>query len=142
MKLTRRLQLGLLFTLYLTRSGRTTLASAAEGLQVSPSFLEQVANSLRKFGVVKSFKGPTGGYELVGEPRVVDVFDALAPLNLIRGGLNFPHIHEQRALQQLALSMRGALTPILSRKLKNIGMDVVSGDMARMDRLSPTARGN
>ncbi len=140
MKLNKKLQLGLLFTLYLTRSGRTTLASAAEGLKVSQSFLEQVARKLRLANVVKAYKGPAGGYELLGEPLVIDVFNALSPVCLLGNCNNLGHEH--RALKQFATNLKSSMMPLLNRKVKNVGAELVASDNALMGRQSPSARAN
>lgn len=145
MTLNKKIQLGLLFTLYLSRSGKTTIASAAEGLRVSKAFLEQVARELRMGKVIRSTRGPGGGYELVGEPTVSDVFRTLSPINLLTTQArqaNSTGSHERRSLNHLAFNLTAAMTPVLNRKIKNVGMDVVASDTAKMNRLSDTAKVN
>ncbi len=145
MRLNKKLQLGLLFALYLSRSGKTTIDSAAEGLKVSKPFLEQVARLLRIAGVVRSTRGAAGGYELCGEPLVSDVFNALSPVSLLSKAdrmKNSTGAFEDRALNHLSFNLTAALTPILQRKVKSIGMDIVAGDTAKLNRLAVTARAN
>ncbi len=120
MRLNKKLQLGLLLTLYLSRSGKTTIESAAKGLKVSQPFLEQVARDLRLSGVIRSIRGAGGGYELVGEPLVADVFKALSPVTLLPK--NAPSsTYEQRTLNYMAFNLTEALSPTLNRKVKNLG---------------------
>lgn len=145
MKLNKKLQLGLLFVLYLSRSGRTTLESAAEGLGVSRSFLEQVARTLRVFGHVKAFMGPTGGYELVGDPTVGQIFAALAPVCLISPkDMNINRVggQERRSLNHLAVNLTAALNPLLNRKVKAYGQELAVAEITHLNRLPNTARAN
>lgn len=138
MKLNKKLQLGLLFAFYLSRSGKTTIASAAEGLKASRTFLEQVARELRLKGVVRSTRGPSGGYELIGEPFVGDVFRALSSRSFNTPASNM-HNYESRTLNHLIYNLNDSLNPVLNRKVKNVGMDLIAADSARLNRTSPSA---
>lgn len=142
MKLNKKLQLGLLFTLYLARSGKTTIEFAASGLGVSEMFLAQVAQSLRKGGVVASTKGPAGGYELKGEPLVSDVFKALSPVSLLNTSRSAGSSHEYRALYAFANNLTASMAPLMNRKIKNLVGEIYVNDNARFNRLSPSARVN
>ncbi len=133
MKLNQKLQLGILFVLYLCRAGKANIESAAEGLEVSKSFLEQVARQLRLTGIVRSSRGPGGGYELVGEPTVGQMFKALSPVKLLDTALLTSH--EKRSLCHLASSLTAAMNPIMNRKIRSVGMDLVAMDLAKLDRL-------
>lgn len=64
MKLTKKVQYGLLLTTYLTRTGFSNLKDAASNLGLSVTFLEQVARQLRLSGIISVKRGPGGGYEL------------------------------------------------------------------------------
>lgn len=142
MKLNKKLQLGLLFTLYLARSGKTTIEFAASGLGVSEMFLAQVAQGLRKGGVIISTKGPTGGYELNGEPLVSDVFKALSPVSLVNTSRLVGSSHEYRALYALAGNLTASMAPLMNRKIKNLVGELYVNDTARLNRISPSARAN
>jgi len=56
------------------------LNSIAERQNLSEGYLEQVFSSLRKSGLVKSVKGPQGGYSLVNNASDVTVGDILRAL--------------------------------------------------------------
>lgn len=59
-----------------------SLAEIAERLGISVSYLEQLFAQLRRSGLVRSVRGPGGGYFLskrATEISVADVFDAVAP---------------------------------------------------------------
>lgn len=62
-------------------SGRpVSLSEIAERQEISLSYLEQLFGKLRKSGLVKSVRGPGGGYLLsreAGEIRVADIITAV-----------------------------------------------------------------
>lgn len=146
MRLSKTLQYGLLFALYLCRSGRTTVESASEGMGVPFEFLTQIASKLRRYGVVKSVRGPHGGYELNGNPTVRDVFLALStPVSLL-GREELDNYRkgstDHRALAAYVLNLNMALQPLLSRNVRNVAAELVANEMARLGRASPSAELN
>ncbi|MFZ5987783.1 MAG: RrF2 family transcriptional regulator [Bacillota bacterium] len=56
------------------------LKSIAERQDVSESYMEQVFSALRKAGLVKSVKGPQGGYILAVNPSNITIGDILRVL--------------------------------------------------------------
>ncbi len=89
MKLTRRSEYALLALVHLARAkgeGWVAVSAMAEAQGLPPKFLEQLLMALKRAGLVKSQKGPHGGYRL-GRPaakitlaEVVRLLDgALAP---------------------------------------------------------------
>lgn len=85
MKLTKKVQYGLLLTTYLARNGFSNLQNAASKLGLSVHFLEQVARNLRQAGIIGVKRGPGGGYELNKDLDVTvgDVVRALGSITLI-----------------------------------------------------------
>lgn len=67
MKLTKKVQNGLLFVMYALRGGTVKIEDAAANLNLDKSFLSQVANKLKQAGVMKSKMGPGGGYTVVDD---------------------------------------------------------------------------
>lgn len=69
-------------------SSPVTLSDIAERQEISLSYLEQLFSKLRKAGLVKSVRGPGGGYKLArisGELRVSDIVLAVdEPLRTTR----------------------------------------------------------
>lgn len=60
--------------LALNEAGRpVTLATISERQDISLSYLEQLFSRLRKNGLVKSVRGPGGGYRLALDPKTVSV---------------------------------------------------------------------
>lgn len=130
MKLNKKTQLGIMLALYLSRNGRSSCKTVAKRLNLPPVFLDQVAQLLRKGGVIKSTKGPGGGYEILGDPCISDVYTALesSPLleiaeitALSRGE------KEHRSLVYLALDINCALGNVMHRKIRSLvnGLNVV-----------------
>ena len=77
----------------LARNGRerpVSLAEIAERQEISLSYLEQLFARLRRRGLVKSTRGPGGGYRLArpaAETKIIDIVTAVdEPLHATRCG--------------------------------------------------------
>lgn len=123
MHLNKKVQYGVLFVLHLAKVGRTTVEEAANVLNLSKSFLDQIARKLRIEGIVRSIRGPKGGYELNGEPTIGNVLDALGPV----GFLTYEEAEEYLdgpSSNQTFLSWIGeigtALAPIFNQKISGL----------------------
>ena len=57
------------------------LSSIAERNNISVKYLEQIFSSLRKAGLVRSVKGPQGGYLLAKRPESITVADVIHALD-------------------------------------------------------------
>jgi len=53
--------------------GPITIKQISENQDVSVSYLEQILNQLRKAGIIKSVKGPGGGYVLAKSPDAISI---------------------------------------------------------------------
>jgi Rrf2 family protein len=62
-------------------SGPVTIKAIAEKQSVSIPYLEQILNTLRKAGIIKSVKGPGGGYVLSKEPVYISIGAILRELD-------------------------------------------------------------
>ena len=63
------------------QSGPVTIKEIAEKQSVSIPYLEQILNTLRKAGIIKSVKGPGGGYVLSKEPAHISIGAILRELD-------------------------------------------------------------
>lgn len=63
-----------------SENGYVSLSSIAERNEISPQYLEQVFANLRRAEIVKSVKGPQGGYLLRNSPGEITVSDVLLAL--------------------------------------------------------------
>ncbi|MCX8030176.1 MAG: Rrf2 family transcriptional regulator [Thermodesulfovibrionales bacterium] len=57
-----------------------TIKEIAEKQNVSVSYLEQIMNQLRKAGLIRSIKGPGGGYLLTKKPEEISIASILKEL--------------------------------------------------------------
>ena len=57
------------------------LSSIAERNKISVKYLEQIFSGLRRAGLVKSIKGPQGGYLLAKSPESITVADVIYSLD-------------------------------------------------------------
>jgi Rrf2 family cysteine metabolism transcriptional repressor len=144
MKLNKKMQYAVLFSLYVSRAGRATVEVAADNLSLSRSFLEQVARKLRIAGVVKSVRGPNGGYELVGDPTVYDVLTAVAPVKLLgpeatdyKSGKA-----EERAFYRFALNLGNSIMPVLRKSISKVNDELVVSEVAAMERTGASMAAN
>jgi Rrf2 family protein len=68
-----------LVELALGASGQTLRSpQIAQRLEIPPASLEQVLVRLRRHGLVRSFRGASGGYALAADPEEINVADVLA----------------------------------------------------------------
>ncbi|ECZ5819084.1 Rrf2 family transcriptional regulator [Salmonella enterica] len=63
-------------------NGRTSLRKVAEQRRVSISYLEHLAAVLLKAGIVRSTRGPGGGYELTRPLSEIELVDLLKAVGL------------------------------------------------------------
>ena len=71
-----------LVDLVLNGEGRlVTLVEISERQQISLAYLEQLFVKLRRAGIVKSVRGPTGGYRLFNDPDKVRISDILCAVD-------------------------------------------------------------
>lgn len=135
MKINKKTQYGLLLVLYLCRSGRSTLETISLNLGLSKSFLEQVARDLRLYEVVRSIRGPNGGYEVLGEPTVKDVWMALGDSDLISSFDRYEYKTgktEHRALLSCIIGFQAALIPLFNQKVVNVGKELVRAELSKL----------
>lgn len=62
--------------------GPITIREIAERQDISVPYLEQLLNRLRRDGLIKSVRGPGGGYVLAGNPRNISLGEVL---NILEG---------------------------------------------------------
>ncbi len=61
-------------------SGPVTIKEISEKQDVSVAYLEQILNQLRKSGIIRSVRGPGGGYVLSRKPDDVSIGEILKEL--------------------------------------------------------------
>jgi len=141
----RALQYGLLFVFYLSRSGRSTIDVISQNIDVPKSFLGNIARELIERKIIKSIRGIGGGYELVGDPTVAEVFSSLNSITLMspqelssyRRGET-----EHRALARLVDDLYFSLGPVYDRSVRDVVKELVQAEVFMMNKLQSTARAN
>jgi Rrf2 family protein len=135
MKLTKQLQYGILFCLYLSRAGRATVKAASENMSISKLFLDRIANKLKRHGIIKGFKGPGGGFELLEDARMIYIFRALGTVGILSNKESGEYVSgcpEKRALTHYAMNLGLALNPLLNRKVISVMKEVVANEVAHL----------
>jgi len=59
------------------KAGPTTVKGISKRENISTQYLEQILNRLRKNGMVKSIRGPKGGYVLAKSPGMIKIGDVV-----------------------------------------------------------------
>ena len=134
----KKIQYGLLLTIYLVRAGRANAETAAQNLNISLFFLNQVARKLRIASVIKSVKGPGGGYELVGEPKVKDVFKALGGYSVMKQKDKDTLLlgnTEKRVLGLFVTTVQKELISISELTIRSLVTQSVTKEMGKLDSL-------
>ncbi len=70
------------------KNGPITIKEISKRQGVSISYLEQLLNNLRKGGLIKSQKGPGGGYMLSKKPTEISIGEIL---NILEGPIAITH---------------------------------------------------
>jgi DNA-binding IscR family transcriptional regulator len=124
----------MLLVLYGSRSGRFTLSDVAVEFGLSKPFLEQVARRLRIAGIMKSFQGAAGGYEVVGSPTGMEVLEAMGYKSVPYAHLTLSKHPEVRALGNLMRNLRAMHYAVLDRKVENLNHELAANELKAMSR--------
>lgn len=115
MKISTKGRYGLTLMIELARnygSGPISLKSIAEQKDLSNHYLEQLATPLRNAGLIRSVRGPYGGYTLAKEPKDITTGDVIrvleGPITLVEGIEN-----EEPAQQALWKQIRDVIKEVL-----------------------------
>jgi len=111
----------------------------AEAQGIPLNFLENILGDLRQAGIVRSQRGPEGGYWLARDPSEISVADVLraveGPLAAVRGeapeALDYTGAAEslQRVWIALRTNIRGVLEHV---SLADIARDELPGDVNKL----------
>ena len=108
--------------------------SVAKAQQIPISFLENILTQLRSAGIVRSQRGPEGGYWLAHPPEEVNLADVIraveGPLVGIRGQRpeEIEYVGSAEALQQVWIALRANLRKVLEHVTL---ADVASGKLPK-----------
>lgn len=133
MKLSKKSRYGLRALIDLAvNSGadHVSLNSIAERNDISPQYLEQVFASLRKAGIVKSVKGPQGGYLLNLLPEKLTVAEIL---EVLEGSyyLDKEEIREDKSNRGISASIQKLVVDQVNEKLDEVLKNLTLADLVK-----------
>jgi Rrf2 family protein len=108
--------------------------SVAQAQAIPVSFLENILTQLRSAGIVRSQRGPEGGYWLAHDPEETNLADVIraveGPLVGIRGQRpeEIEYIGSSESLQQVWIALRANLRKVLEHVTL---ADVASGKLPK-----------
>ena len=115
MKISTKGRYGLTLMIELARNygaGPLSLKAIAEQKNLSNHYLEQLATPLRNAGLIRSVRGPYGGYRLAKEPKDITTGDIIrvleGPITLVEGLED-----EEPAQQALWIQIRDVIKNVL-----------------------------
>lgn len=81
-RLTTRADYGLILLSNLAQSKKlVSVSTVAKKNQISPKFLSQIAQELKKAGIITAKEGVSGGYTLAKKPKQIKILDVLKTLD-------------------------------------------------------------
>jgi len=115
LKISTKGRYGLTLMIELARNygaGPLSLKAIAEQKNLSNHYLEQLATPLRNAGLIRSVRGPYGGYRLAKEPKDITTGDIIrvleGPITLVEGLED-----EEPAQQALWIQIRDVIKNVL-----------------------------
>ena len=110
--------------------GHVSLNSIAERNEISPQYLEQVFAALRRAGIVKSVKGPQGGYLLNGEAdniTLAQILDALEGTYYLEPEETLANADSQK----IAESVQEILIDRINKETDRVLKDITLADLEK-----------
>ena len=113
-----------------SRDEQVALGNVAERNGISPQYLEQVFAALRRAGIVKSIKGPQGGYLLNHPAEKITVAEILEALD------GTYHIAdedttEESACKGIAVAIQTRVIDEVNRRLDDLLMNLTLADLVK-----------
>ena len=136
MKFSKKSRYGLIALIDLSVNSKTdhvALNSIAERNGLSSQYLEQIFAALRRAGIVKSVKGPQGGYLLSREAGKITVSEILEALE---GDYRFESesISEDSKNVGISITIQQLVIDKLNQELENILTNLTLADLEREDQ--------
>ena len=92
-----------------SKESHVALAAIAERNSISPQYLEQVFAALRKAGIIKSVKGPQGGYLLAKPATKISVAEILRALEGAENGRAAAQAVQSEVIERLNRGLQDIL---------------------------------
>lgn len=105
----------------LNRSGdKLTRKQISKNQEIPSSYLENILISLKTKGIIRTIRGPKGGYELAKEPEEITVFEIV---NILEGPSDsFPCLDDSNACTRSSI----CVTTDVWRRLQEVQKDLLS----------------
>lgn len=111
--------------------GPLSLKEIASRQSIPLKYLEQIAMVLKDAGIVKSVRGPSGGYELSKDPQDMDLFEIVEALE---GSLSFVScVKDPEVCEKVETCAFNDLWRRVAEETSNILRSVTLADMAKSD---------
>lgn len=139
MRITKWGEYGILCSLYLARRYTETAVGAADiaGAQLIPlQYTQQILQRLRKGKIVRSIRGPHGGYRLYREPEATSLKDILYAAE----GATFEVICEDNPIHQTCAQEGCGLSRIWYDLREQIDLILASKSLADLMKLDAEAK--
>lgn len=133
MKINKKGQYAFLLVSYLLRAGRASIQAAATNMSLCQPFLHQVAGVLRRKGIVRAIRGPGGGYELVGDPTVLEVLRATKSPSAAQPTAVQLVSQEHRALFAVSHALTKTVNDLLALTVRDCNSRVVKRELEVME---------
>jgi len=131
LKISTKGRYGLTLMIELARNygaGPLSLKSIAEQKDLSNHYLEQLATPLRNAGLIRSVRGPYGGYTLAREPDKITAGDII---RVLEGPITLVEVIEEEEAAQQALWME------ISNVIKEVLDTTTLNDLLKYDDEDP-----
>lgn len=133
MKFSKKSRYGLIALIDLavnSKSSHVALNSIAERNGISPQYLEQIFAALRRAGIVKSVKGPQGGYLLNHEAKEITVSEILEALE---GNYRFESekASEDSKNAGISVTIQNMVIDRVNQELENILLSLTLADLEK-----------
>lgn len=144
MRLTKKGQYALMFTVYLTRSGMVRTQDVAQGLGISQHFIEQIARNLKNAGVISVKRGPGGGYEIKEgtNPTVAEVLRAVGITGLMTAKdtlNNNLRGFEGRVLNHIVGMASVELNSVFDQHIRAFGSSLTAQEVRQLNSITDSA---
>ena len=103
-------------------NGPVSVASIAKKEKLSVSYLEQLLNRLKRSGIIRSIRGPCGGYVLAKNPARISVY---AVMKVLEGDLALVFCVSDKSIHNKCDRMSECVTKFLWKRLNNCIKDVL-----------------
>lgn len=115
--------------------GHVPLCSIAERQNISEGYLEQMFSTLKKAGLVKSVKGPQGGYLLSQAPSEITVGTVL---RVLEGSLTVVDEEKEKVAGNLEICIRknvwSKIDESISKTVDSITLEDIAEEYNKIER--------